>query len=178
MLRLHFRLIQIRVLGVLNASLLVVECRWSYVPTTALTFLVQRELLLCFLNLDKQNIASELALGGVKWKFNTPAAPHHGGVWEGLVQSFKQTLYAVLGNRRLTDEILLTAFYLVEQSLNNRPLTSVSSDANDLDALTPNHFLMGIAVLAFLHSPLSMTSITESDTPELKRTLMPFGKDG
>ena len=96
----------------------------------------EKELLLCFLNLDKQKIASELAQRGVKWKFNPPAAPHHGGVWERLV-------YAILGNRRLTDEILLTTFSLVEQSLNNRPLTSVSSDANDLDALTPNHFLLG-----------------------------------
>ena len=96
----------------------------------------EKELLLCFLNLDKQKIASELAQRGVKWKFNPPGAPHHGGVWERLV-------YAILGNRRLTDEILLTTFCLVEQSLNNRPLTSVSSDANDLDALTPNHFLLG-----------------------------------
>ena len=103
----------------------------------------EKELLLCFLNLDKQKIASELAQKGVKWKFNPPAAPHHGGVWERLVRSFKRTLYAILGNRRLTDEILLTTFCLVEQSLNNRPLTSVSSDANNLDALTPNHFLLG-----------------------------------
>ena len=103
----------------------------------------EKELLLCFLNLDKQKIASELAQKGVKWKFNPPAAPHHGGVWERLVRSFKRTLYAILGNRRLTDEILLTTFCLVEKSLNNRPLTSVSSDANDLDALTPNHFLLG-----------------------------------
>ena len=103
----------------------------------------EKELLLCFLNLDKQKIASELAQKGVKWKFNPPAAPHHGGVWERLVRSFKRTLYAILGNRRLTDEILLTTFCLVEKSLNNRPLTSVSSDANNLDALTPNHFLLG-----------------------------------
>ena len=130
---------------------------------------------------QKQKIASELAKRGVKWKFNPTAAPHYGGVWERLVPSFKRTLYAILGNRRLTDEILITTFCLVEQSLNNRPLTSVSSDANDLDALTPNHqtiFFWGIAVLAFLHSPLSMTSTTESDTPERKRTLMPCGKDG
>ncbi|XP_075258504.1 uncharacterized protein LOC142350541 [Convolutriloba macropyga] len=84
----------------------------------------EKELLLCFLNIDKQKIASELAQKGVKWKFNPPAAPHHGGVWEMLVLSFKRTLYAILGNRRLTDEILLTTFCLVEQSLNNRPLTS------------------------------------------------------
>ena len=34
---------------------------------------------------------------------------------------------------------------MVEQSLNSRPLVPVSSDATDLDALTPNHFLLGTA---------------------------------
>ena len=52
-------------------------------------------------------------------------------------------LYAILGNRRLTDEIPPTDFCLIEISLNKSPLTSVSSDANDLDALTPNHCLLG-----------------------------------
>ena len=32
---------------------------------------------------------------------------------------------------------------LVEQTLNARPLTQVSSDATDLDAITPNYFLLG-----------------------------------
>ena len=32
---------------------------------------------------------------------------------------------------------------IVEQTLNARPLTTVSSDVNDLEALTPNHFLFG-----------------------------------
>ena len=102
-----------------------------------------KELLLCFLNLDKQQVASELAQMGLKWKFNPPAAPHYGGVRERLVQSFKGTLHAIIGSRRLTDETFLGTFCLAEQSLNNLPLTSVSSDANNLDALTPNHFLLG-----------------------------------
>ena len=77
--------------------------------------------------------------------YNPPSAPHHGGVWERLVRSFKHTFYAILGNRRLTDEILTTAFCLVEQSLNARPLVPASADATGLDALTPNHFLLGTA---------------------------------
>ena len=32
---------------------------------------------------------------------------------------------------------------IVEQTLNATPLTPVSSDVNDLEALTPNHFLLG-----------------------------------
>ena len=103
----------------------------------------EKDLLACLLNWDAKFIASKLAQNGIKWKFNPPPSPHHGGVWERLVRSFKRTLYAILDNRRLTDEILHTNFCLVEQTLNNRPLTPVSSDANDFVALTPNHFLLG-----------------------------------
>ena len=35
-----------------------------------------------------------------------------------------------------------TTMRIVEQTLNARPLTPVSSDVNDLEALTPNHFLL------------------------------------
>ena len=84
-----------------------------------------------------------MAQKGIQWKFNPPAAPHHGGSWERLVRSCKRVFYAILGNRRLTDEVLNTTFILVEQSLNARPITPVSADPNELDALTPNHFLLG-----------------------------------
>ena len=40
---------------------------------------------------------------------------------------------------------MTTTFCLVEQSLNARPLVPASPDATDLDALTPNHFLLGTA---------------------------------
>ena len=89
------------------------------------------------------NIAAELAHKGIKWKFNPPSAPHQGGIWERLVRSFKRVLYTILGTRRLTDEVLHTTFCLVENALNSRPLTPVSADPCDLNAITPNHFLLG-----------------------------------
>ena len=89
------------------------------------------------------NIAAELAYKGIKWRFNPPSAPHQGGIWERLVRSFKRVLYTILGTRRLTDEVLHTTFCLVENALNSRPLTPVSADPCDLNALTPNHFLLG-----------------------------------
>ena len=82
---------------------------------------------------------------GINWKFNPPSAPHHGGIWERLVRSFKHTFYAILGNRRLTDENLSPTFCIVEQSLHARPLVPASADASEIDALTPNHFLLRIA---------------------------------
>ena len=105
----------------------------------------EKELLQNVLKWNQQSIAESMVKKGVSWKFNPPSAPHHGGVWERLVRSFKHTFYAILGNRRLTDEILTTVFCLVEQSLNARPLIPASADATDLDALTPNHFLLGTA---------------------------------
>ena len=51
--------------------------------------------------------------------------------------------YTILRNPRQTDQILTTTFCLVEESLNSRPLVPVSDDATNLDALTPNHFLLG-----------------------------------
>ena len=45
-------------------------------------------------------------------------------------------------NVRLTDEILETGFCEVEGIVNGRPITKVSTDSNDLSALTPNHLLL------------------------------------
>ena len=92
---------------------------------------------------NKEGIEEHLIQRGIRWKFNPPAAPHIGGVWERLVRSCKKAMYAVLGNRSVTEDVLSTTFCIVEQTLNARPLTPVSSDVNDLEALTPNHFLLG-----------------------------------
>ena len=91
------------------------------------------------------SITESMVKKGVNFKVNPPSARHHGGVYERLVRSFKHTFYAILGNWGLADEILTTVFCHVEQSLNARPLVPASTDATDLDALTPNHFLLGTA---------------------------------
>ena len=92
---------------------------------------------------NKDKIVDEMALSKITWKFNPPGAPHFGGVWERLVRSCKKVMLAVLDGRGMTDEILGTTMCLVEQTLNARPLTAVSDDPEDLNALTPNHFLLG-----------------------------------
>ena len=52
-------------------------------------------------------------------------------------------MYAELGNISVIEDVLSTTMGIVEQTLNARPLTPVSSDVSDLEALTPNHFLLG-----------------------------------
>ena len=82
-------------------------------------------------------------LRDIRWRFSPPSAPHFGGVWERLVQSTKRTLYVILGDQTTTDEILITVVAEVEAILNGRPLTHVSVDPQEPEALTPNHFLLG-----------------------------------
>ena len=92
---------------------------------------------------NKRQIEENLIQQGIRWKFYPSAAPHFGGVWERLVRSCKKAMYAVLGNRSVTEDVLSITMCLVEQTLNARPLTQVSSDTTDLEAITPNHFLLG-----------------------------------
>ena len=41
------------------------------------------------------------------------------------------------------EEVLYTLFVEIEHMVNSRPLTHVSTDPRDREALTPNHFLIG-----------------------------------
>ena len=79
----------------------------------------------------------------IQWFFNPPSAPHFGGVWEGLVKSAKKVLKITLNGQLVNDETLLTLMAEIESLLNSRPLTRVSIDPQDLEAITPNHFLIG-----------------------------------
>ena len=106
-----------------------------------------REFKECFDQWDRDVMCEQLARDQNIWKFNPPGVPHFGGNWEGLVRSCKKAMFAILGNRRLTLPVLTTAMCLVEQTLNARALTPVSDDPEVLEALTPNHFVLGQPVL-------------------------------
>jgi hypothetical protein len=66
-----------------------------------------------------------------------------GGIWQRMVQSVKKVLYAVLKEQAPKYEVLLTLMAEAEHIVNSRPITFVSSDGADPEALTPNHFLIG-----------------------------------
>jgi hypothetical protein len=85
---------------------------------------------------------------GTQWHFNSPAAPHHGGLWESGVKSVKYHLRRVMGTETMTLEEFMTVLTQVEAALNSRPLCALSTDPGDLDYLTPGHFLVGEALTA------------------------------
>jgi hypothetical protein len=79
----------------------------------------------------------------VKWIFNLPLGSHHGGVWECCIRTVRKILSALLKQQTVDDECLTTIMCEVESiMMNSRPLTKVSDDPNDLEALTPNHLLL------------------------------------
>lgn len=65
------------------------------------------------------------------------------GSWERLVRSIKTALKATLKERAPKEEVLLTMLVEAEHVVNSRPLTHVSMNHKDAEALTPNHFLLG-----------------------------------
>jgi len=93
--------------------------------------------------LDRQKLERKTAELGVTWRFNPPGAPHFGGAHEVMVKIAKKATYAVVRDRDVTNEELITVFAGVESLLNSRPLTYQSSDPRDSVPLTPNHFLHG-----------------------------------
>ena len=73
----------------------------------------------------------------IVWLFNPPAAPWHGGFFERLVGSVKVPLRKVLGKAQLSQDELATVLIEIESVVNSRPLTLVSTDVRDEQALTP-----------------------------------------
>ena len=90
--------------------------------------------------LDRQQLQSKTVELGITWRFNPPAAPHFRGAHEVMVKAAKKAIYAVVSDRDVTDEELITVFAGAESLLNSPPLTYQSLDPRDDVPLTPNHF--------------------------------------
>ncbi|XP_062557524.1 uncharacterized protein LOC134222387 [Armigeres subalbatus] len=94
-------------------------------------------------NQHHDRVTTELAENGVQWHFIPPKAPHFGGLWEAAVRSAKNHLLKVIGETVVSSEDYATLLAQVEACLNSRPLVPMSDDPDDLQPLTPAHFLVG-----------------------------------
>ncbi|GFV34988.1 integrase catalytic domain-containing protein [Trichonephila clavipes] len=108
------------------------------------------------------NLAGFLSAEGIEWKFIPPRVPSFGGLWEASVKSIKYHLKRVISGSNLTYQEFLIVCIQIEGILNSRALCPLSSNSDDLNALTPAHFLIG----------RSMTSVVEPNLIELKENAL------
>ncbi|XP_055645590.1 uncharacterized protein LOC129782412 [Toxorhynchites rutilus septentrionalis] len=86
----------------------------------------------------------------IEFKFIPARSPNFGGLWESTVKSFKTLFKRTIGTHILKYDEMVTILAQIEGILNSRPLTPLSNDPDDFEALTPGHFL--------IHRPLTAIS--------------------
>ena len=81
----------------------------------------------------------------IDWIFNPPYASHFGGVFERQIRTIRKIFNSVLrefsNQTRLTDDMLHTLFCEIENIMNSQPLTAVTTEADGIEPITPNHLL-------------------------------------
>lgn len=96
-----------------------------------------------YFNNNSNSLISGAADLGIVWKFIPPRAPNFGGLWEAGVKSVKNHLKRVISSHILNFESFYTVLTQIEAVLNSRPISPISNSPNDLNPLTPAHFLIG-----------------------------------
>ena len=103
----------------------------------------EKELKDALSKLDQKEIINELNENQIQWMFNPPKRSWMGVAMEDLVKITKRCLKVLVIYWLLHEDALHTLLLETESIVNNRPLTPVRDDTDDLEPLTPNHFLIG-----------------------------------
>lgn len=98
--------------------------------------------------LDKKQLVESFLQKSIKFNFGKPATPHAFGFVEAIVGIFKTMLYRVIGpcsNIKTTTALGQNEFELIlsrlSYAINQRPLTPISNNNNDVKFITPACFL-------------------------------------
>lgn len=91
--------------------------------------------------IDINKVSKELTSLQIEWKFIPERAPHMGGFYERMVKSVKIPLKKVLGRALVNAEEFTTVLTEIEGQIISSPLTQVSNDPKDLNAITPAHLI-------------------------------------
>jgi hypothetical protein len=105
-------------------------------------------------------LKAKLQQEGLDWNFNPPFAPHMGGAWEAMVKLAKPAITATTNGAQLTDDELSTVAAECEAMLNNRPLSYVGSDPDDVEPPTPAHFLAAGQLMPLLPSEIQVEEVS------------------
>jgi len=100
-------------------------------------------------NLLKKVNMKNLHVNKINWIFNPPSAPWWGGWWERLVRTLKELLRKMIGTAKLTRKELEKCLSSITYTINNRPLTTLNEDPDDLTPITPAMFMKDLPVDGF-----------------------------
>ena len=126
---------------------------------------------------DDPSVADFLADRRIKWQYIPKRAPWYGGFWERLVGMTKTVLSKMLGRSKVSYEVLQTAVCEVEAILNDRKLTRLPMNVEDLGPLTPSHLLYGQRLTTLPCSKFMEEELEDpSYTPSPSRTSASLSK--
>ena len=128
----------------------------TFVSDNGTNFVGARKDLLSLLT--GSEVQREVLKRNVSWEFNTPTSSHSGGAWESLIRIVRRVLDVVIHDQCLSEDALRTVLCEAESAINSRPLTFISGDHRDLEAITPNKLLL----LRDSHVPKQLTSKEEA----------------
>lgn len=124
---------------------------------------------------ESRMISRECVNQGITWHFNPARASHFGGLWEAGVKSVKTHLYRMIGELKLRYEEFNTLIIQIEACLNSRPLCPMNDDPDNLEALTPSHFLIGQALVTTPHPDMRYITMNRlSQFQFMQRLLQQF----
>lgn len=89
---------------------------------------------------QNNNLIQFMSSKNIKFKTLPARASHMAGIWERAVGSVKYHLRRVLKDTKLTARHFDHVLKQIEACLNSRPLWAVTSEGDDIEALTPSNF--------------------------------------
>ncbi|XP_053686409.1 uncharacterized protein LOC128735950 [Sabethes cyaneus] len=123
----------------------------------------------------RQQVATQCTRDGITFHFIPPRSPSFGGLWKACVKATKHILNRVTIDVLLSQEEMTTTVAQIEACLNSRPLTPLSNDPDDLEALTPGYFLIGAPLQAIPEPDLTSLSLNRlSRWQQMQRVVQSF----
>lgn len=121
-----------------------------------------------FLQSERQifsnKVKTVLANKGTTWHFASPLSPHFNGLAEAAIRSVKYHIRRVIGETTLTFEEFTTVLAKIEACMIN--------NIEDLDVLTPGHFLIGEPITTIPQKDMEQCKITALTRWELTHQIV------
>ncbi|XP_055585132.1 uncharacterized protein LOC129737984 [Uranotaenia lowii] len=112
---------------------------------------------------------------GITFRFIPARSPHFGGLWEAGIKSFKYHFRRIVGQKSYNVDHFLTIVTQTQAILNSRPIASHPDHPQDLEPLTPGHFLIGEPLISIAEPDITDLNPNRLNRlQDMKRTVQDF----